>query len=209
VDQEVLRIRKATGTDDAAYGKTLEAHGLNPGGPWVFQSRARVLGMPLVDITIGDVDAVSFRGRRAVGWIAIGDTAISPFIAMGGCAVGPVALGGITIGVLSFSLWGIAVGALAVGSIAVGWWSVGLAAVGWKSAAGAAVIAKDYAVGVLARAAEANTPVAKEWFLSQWFIEPVRWFVYSAHWVILLIIVISLGRVLSRSRKLRVLSRQA
>jgi hypothetical protein len=82
-----------------------------------------------------------------------------------------------------------------------------MAALGWQAAAGGAVAAKDYAVGPIARAAEANTPVAKEWFASQWFSAPVNLFMYNVHWVILLVILVSLGRVLYRSWKLRRLSR--
>ena len=95
---------------------------------------------------------------------------------------------------------------LAFGSVAVGWWAYGLAALGWQAAGGVVVAAKDYAVGPIARAAEANTQIAKDWFASQWFSAPVNFFVHNVHWVILGIIVVSLGRVLYRSRKLRNLS---
>jgi len=206
-DAEVLRIRQATGTDDASYREVLAAKGLKFSGPWLYQSKLRFLGLPLINIAIGDIDGGSLEARKTIGWIAVGDVAISPLIALGGFAAAPLALGAITVGFLSFSLWGIALGALAFGSVAVGWWSFGLGAIGWKSAAGGAVIARDYALGALARAAEVNTPVAKEWFFSQWFVEPVAWFLYSAHWLILAIIVMSLARVMHRSRKLRVHSR--
>ncbi len=207
MDREVLRIRAATGTDDRAYADTLTARGFQFSGPWNYQSKRRLWGFPLLTIGCSGIDAGSPRTRRAVGWIAVGDVAISPFCALGGVAVGPIALGAITFGIVSFSLWGVAVGALAVGSIAVGWWAFGLGAIGWKAAAGGAVVARDYALGALARAAEANTPAAKEWFFSQWFVAPVGWFLQSAHWLILLVILISLGRLWYRSRQLRRSSR--
>lgn len=207
MEREVLRIRRATGTDDRAYGETLAAQRFPFSGPWIYQSKQRLWGLPLVAVACSGIDAHASRTRRAVGWIAIGDVAISPFLALGGLAAGPVALGAITFGFLSFSLWGVAVGVLAVGSIALGWWAFGLGAMGWKAAAGGAVVARDYALGALARAAEANTPAAKEWFFSQWFVAPVEWFLHSAHWLILFIILISLGRLWYRSRQLRPPSR--
>jgi zinc protease len=202
-EAEVQRIRAATGTNDESFRETLAAKGIRFTATWRYQSKVRVLGLPLVDIVIGDADGGSTGLRRAVGWVAVGDVAISPLIAMGGFAVGPFALGAITVGFLSLSLYGIGLGALAVGSIALGWWSFGLGAIGWKSAAGGAVVAREYALGALARAAEVNTPAAKEWFFSQWFVTPVAWFVYSAHWIILLIVVVSLTRLWRRSRLIR------
>jgi RNA polymerase sigma factor (sigma-70 family) len=205
--RQILRIRAATGTTDEAYGAALAKKGLKLSGPLVYESKLRFLGLPLIAIGCGGTDAGSFRARRAAGWVAVGDVALSPLLAIGGFAIAPFALGGVTAGVFSFSLWGVALGMLAFGSVAVGWWAYGLAALGWQAAAGGAVVAKDYAIGAIARAAEANTPVAKEWFASHWFSAPVNLFMHNVHWVILLVILVSLGRVLYRSWKLRRLSR--
>jgi RNA polymerase sigma factor (sigma-70 family) len=204
---EVLRIRVRTGTDDEAHGRALAAKGLKPGGPWLFESKLRFLGLPLLAVACGGSDAGSFRTRKAVGWIAFGDIALSPLLAMGGFAIGPVALGGITVGILSLSLWGAALGALAVGSVAVGWWAYGLGALGWQSAAGGAVVAKDCAIGAIARAAEANTPVARQWFASHWSFAAFVLYVSILHLVILLVVLLLVGWLLYRWWKSRRLAR--
>lgn len=202
MDKEVLRIRAATRTDDASYADILHERGsLWPRMP--FESKARFLSLPLLAISSMGTDASKGPKLRALGWIAVGDTAISPLVAFGGVAIAPLAMGGITIGLASFSLWGIGVGALAFGSIAIGWWAFGLGALGWQAAAGGAAVAREYAVGALASAAETNTAVAKEWFLSQWFVSPVGWFLNSAHWIILAIIGVAFVRLFYKSKKLR------
>jgi RNA polymerase sigma factor (sigma-70 family) len=201
--RQVLRIRAATGTLDEAYGAALAERGLKLCGPLVYESNLRFLGLPLVAVGCGGSDAGSFRTRKAIGWIAIGDVAISPLLAFGGFAFAPFAVGGATAGIFSFSLWGAALGVLAFGSVAVGWWAYGLAALGWQAAAGVAAAANEYAVGVIAHAADANTAVAKQWFAAQWFSAPVDLFLHNAHWAILLVVLLSVGRVLFRSWQLR------
>lgn len=205
-DQEVLRIRRATGTGDADWAGVLPSEANAKSRCWLrlpYMSKARFLGLPLVAISHLGTDLESAEKRRAVGWIAIGDTAISPFFAFGGLAVAPIAMGGITLGLVSLSLWGIGIGALAFGSIAAGWWAFGLAAIGWEAAAGGAVVAREYALGALASAAQVNNPAVVEWFLSQWFAMPVGWFLYSAHWLILAIVVLALSRALYKARRFR------
>lgn len=207
LDREVARIRAATATDDAAYNARLATHGLQPSGPWRYESRWRLLGLPVVAIAIGSGEATSRVGpRTTVGWLACGDTALSPLVAIGGVAVAPLALGAITVGFLSFSLWGVAIGALAFGSVAVGWWAYGLGALGWQSAAGGAAAAREYALGSFAQAAEANTPGAQAWFASQWFTAPVDAFLHHAHWLILAIIIMCLGGLWHRARQRRALT---
>ncbi len=203
-DREILRIRAETGTDDATYGEKLAARGFRFRGSWNFESKTRVLGIPLVVIACGRMNGPSDEPRRtAVGWIACGDVAISPLVALGGVAVGPVAVGAITVGFLSFSLWGLALGAVAFGSLAVGWWAYGLAALGWNLAAGGAALARDYAIGLFARAGEANTPAAHAWVASQWSTAPAHAFLYTAHWLILLILLIAWGRMWFQARQRR------
>jgi hypothetical protein len=201
--RQVLHIRAATGTLDEAYGAALAKRGLKLSGPLMYESKPRFLGLPLVAVGCGGSDAGSFRTRKAIGWIAIGDVAISPLVAFGGFAFAPFAFGGATAGIFSFSLWGAALGVLAFGSVAVGWWAYGLAALGWQAAAGVAAAANEYALGVIARAADANTAVAKQWFAAQWFSAPVDLFLHNAHWAILLVVLLSVGRILLRSWQLR------
>jgi RNA polymerase sigma factor (sigma-70 family) len=211
MQREVIRIRAETGTGDSAYSEKLAAHGLKLERPTFYESKLRLLGLPLVAFAYGGSDADSYRPRTVCGWMALGDRALSPFLAVGGLAIAPIAIGAITIGIFSISLWGVGVGVLAIGSIAIGWWAFGLAAVGGQSAAGVVAVAHDYALGPIVRAAEANTPAAKEWFgnewfQSQWFMEIVNFFLHSQWWI-LLIVVVALGLRVWRGWQLRRLSR--
>lgn len=208
VNDDVLRIRGETGTEDAAYSAKLATVGLKLFGPFRYESSARFLGWPLFALSIGSFDAGSHRSHTARGWIAIGDVAISPLFGFGGIAIAPVAVGGLTVGLLSLSLWGAAVGVLAFGSLAVGWCAFGIASAGWRAAfGGGAALARDYAVGGWAQAAEANTFAAKQWFAEQWFSPVMGLFAGHAHWIILLTVVFSLGVVARRVLQLRRLSR--
>jgi RNA polymerase sigma factor (sigma-70 family) len=197
--REVVRIRAETGTNDAAYGTAPVEGGRRLSGPLVYESKLRFLGLPVIAVGFGGADPGSIAPRKAVGWVAAGDIAISPFLAVGCYAIAPLAIGMFTIGILSLSLWGVGVGVVACGSAAVGWWAYGLGAIGYEAAAGGAVLAKDYAVGFIARAAEANTPVAKAWFTSQWHLPLVEIFVYAVHFLIVVLFVMLLGRILYRS----------
>jgi hypothetical protein len=202
--REVVRIRAETGTKDEAYGTAPVESGRRLSGPLVYESKLRFLGLPVIAVGFGGADPGSFGPRKAVGWLAAGDIAISPFLAVGCYAISPLALGMFTIGILSLSFWGIAIGVLACGSVAVGWWAYGLGALGYEAAAGGAAVAKDYAVGFIARAAQANTPVAKAWFAAQWHLVLAELFVYAVHGVVLLAILllqVLLGRILYRSWK--------
>src|SRR5262249_46643639 len=154
--------------------------------PKYFESKMRLLGLPLFAIAWGGTSSDRYRPRRVCAWLAIGDIAISPFLAVGGFAFGPVAVGAVTVGVFSLSIfWGVAIGVFALGSLAIGWWAVGCAAAGWKFAVGFAAVARDYAVGIAASATEANTQIAKAWFRSQWFADFAELMVRQAHWWIL------------------------
>jgi zinc protease len=200
-ERDISRIRAETGTEDDAYGRELAKRGLELWGKKRRESALQFLGLPLYCFTSVGLDGGPRRSRPAVGWIAVGDIAISPLLAIGGLAIGPVAVGGLTIGLISVG--GAAAGLLALGSIAAGWWAFGPLAVAWKAAAGGVAIAHDYALGGLARAAEANTAIAAAWFKSQWFIVPVAFFFSHVVWVILLSIVVPLGLILHRAWRIR------
>ena len=87
-----------------------------------------------------------------------------------------------TVGVFSLSVfWGVALGVFAAGSLAFGWWAVGCAAAGVRGAVGFAAIARDYAIGIAAEAAETG-PAAKAWLQHQWGPEFVDLFVPYAPW---------------------------
>jgi hypothetical protein len=200
MDREVERIRSETNTTDEAYGKVLAAQGKSLRLPTYFESKRRLLGLPLFAIVWGGSNAARDRSRMVCAWVAVGDIAISPFLAVGGIALGPVAIGAITVGVLSLSVfWGVAVGVLAVGSLAFGWWALGCAAAGVKCAVGFAALARDYAVGIAASAAQAG-PSAKEWVKTQWLSDFTDLMLHQAHWWLLLCLAVALGLYVWRAR---------
>jgi hypothetical protein len=150
---------------------------LSSGGryQWIgrrYTSRARLLGLPLIDLQVSDPSALtaddSRSAKTARGWIAIGDRAHGILLGIGGRACGIVAIGGAAFGVLSFggiavglfgigglavgalSLGGLAAGHTAIGGVALGWAAAGGAAIGWHSAAGGLAIAHHAALGGLA-----------------------------------------------------------
>jgi hypothetical protein len=200
---EIEAIRRATRTTDAEYGPELVRRGLGSPGPVRWTTRRRLLGLPVVAFASGGLDAGEYATRSARGWIACGDLAISPLIAVGGAAIAPIAIGGATVGLLSLSVGGLALGGLAIGSLAFGWHSVGIVAVAWRGAIGVAAVARDYALGPAARALEANTDAAVAWFRSQSFAAPAGIFVALVPVLVLLAIVTALALLARRAWLMR------
>jgi hypothetical protein len=138
-----------------------------------YRSRATFLGLPLIHVNYegpivhGPHDPLRFG--IAKGWIAIGNIAISPFLAIGGMAVGGIAIGGFGAGLFCFSglglgavvFSGVAAGILAMGGMALGYIAYGGLAWGWHIAMGGSAVAHDYALGGHAQAAHANDAVAR------------------------------------------------
>lgn len=122
-----------------------------------YESKTRVLGMPLVSIALGP-DEKSAIGR-ARGYFAIGDIATGVF-ALGGVARGVVAFGGVSIGGVTFG--GLSLGTFAAfGGFALAWLggAVGGFAVGLLASGGGAIGAVaqgGLAIGWLARGATAR-----------------------------------------------------
>jgi RNA polymerase sigma factor (sigma-70 family) len=203
LSREVGRIRIETGTTDDAYAKVLAAEGKQLQLPKYFESKMRFLGLPLFAIAWGGSSSDRYRPRKVCAWLAVGDIAISPFLAVGGFAFGPVAIGAVTVGVLSLSVfWGVAIGVFAVGTLALGWWALGCAAAGVKCAAGLAALARDYAVGIAANASETGS-AAKEWLAHQWLPDFADVMLHQIHWWILFCVVVALGLRVWRARQLR------
>ena len=107
--------------------------------------------------------------RSAVkAWIAGGDIAFGGLFAFGGVAIAPFSFGGLTIGLFTFggaaiglaTFGGFALGAWAYGGCAFGWQAFGGCAVGWNAAAGGLAVARDFATGGVAHAAQANNEIA-------------------------------------------------
>jgi RNA polymerase sigma factor (sigma-70 family) len=164
------------------------------------ESRARFLGLPLFCYASGGLD-VGAAQQIARGWVAVGDMAVSPLLAIGGVAVGPVALGGLTVGVVSVGA--LAMGGLAVGALAAGWVSAGPLAAGWRAACGGMALARDFALGGMARAAEANSAAAREWFAAQWWPGPAWFLLRQGWWVVGLCIVIPLVLMARRAWRMK------
>ncbi|MDX1952479.1 MAG: sigma-70 family RNA polymerase sigma factor [Verrucomicrobiota bacterium] len=184
MDSKIQLIRERTGTE------------LAPEAPErvkkYVESKTRLLGLPLFAMTWGGSSEA--QSRTVWAWVAIGDVAVSPFVAFGGVAIAPIAVGAISVGVLSLSVfWGFAVGVVSAGSLAFGWWALGCAAGGIQGAVGFAAIARDYAMGTVASAAEANTAVAKEWLLNGWWSEFAGLMLGQGHWWILGCVVLGLA----------------
>jgi hypothetical protein len=159
-----------------------------------YQSRLRLLGLPLVDIASG--------GRRvARGWIAIGDVAFGVVLSIGGVAAGGAALGGLALGVLPVG--GLAVGLFALGGGAIGLDACGGAAIGWHAAFGGLAVARDWALGGAAVAREANSPAAELFFAQHGFFRAGRFVLEHSRWFVLLALLPALQAALERWRRAR------
>jgi RNA polymerase sigma factor (sigma-70 family) len=132
-----------------------------------YRSPREFLGLPLVHIRLGGCSM-----NVAKGWMAYGNIAISPFLACGGIAIGPISMGGLAVGILAtagvglglFSFSGLAMGGLAIGGLAIGWLAIGGAAWGWLAAFGGQAWAGLYGLGRHVSAPHANDAVAKAFF---------------------------------------------
>ena len=136
-----------------------------------YRSARTLLGIPLYHFRLAAAEAGS---GPVVGWIAGGDRAIGILFAWGGYAVGTISVGAlsgglISLGAVSFgliSLGSVAFGMLAFGAMAYGYHAIAsLSAVGWQAAQGGGfTVARYFAEGPVAFAAEANTFAAREYF---------------------------------------------
>jgi RNA polymerase sigma factor (sigma-70 family) len=200
MEREVKRIRIETNTTGEAHANGQAAKGEALRLPKYFETRPRFLGLPLFAMAWGGNNACGNRPRAVYGWLAVGNIAVSPILAIGGVAVAPVAVGAISVGVLSLSIfWGMAIGVLAVGSLAFGWWALGCAAAGLKCAVGFAAVAREYAVGFAASATETGA-AAKEWLTHEWLTDLNSVILHQIHWWILLCVAVALSVRTWRSR---------
>ncbi len=153
-----------------------------------FRSKARIFGMPVIDIAIG-ASGTEPRGR-AKGFIAIGNIATGVLaigghargvVAVGGLATGGFSMGGMSLGLFTsvggMSFGGIAVGgwatgALACGGGAIGWMAQGGMAFGWFARAGGAF--GKYTMSPAGQDAAAQRAFdAMSWFFGAW--PPTVW----------------------------------
>jgi RNA polymerase sigma factor (sigma-70 family) len=183
-----------------------------PPAAYEFRSRASLFGLPLFHIRLGDrFDVV--RGP-VKAWIAIGSShAVGVIFASGGIAVAPLAFGGIAIGLLPFGA--IAVGIIPFGAIALGAWAYGGLAIGWQifcgcgaalnAAMGGMVLARDFALGGIAHAAQANTELARQFVQQNFFFRCAQ--TISNHGLLMMfawfIPMMLQARAVARARRLR------
>jgi RNA polymerase sigma factor (sigma-70 family) len=152
-----------------------EHAGVFPEAAWEYRSHAEFLGLPLVHIRIGDRFDVLRPPVKA--WIAVANYAVGGLFAFGGITIAPVCIGFCGIGLVPFaalaagvfSTGAVSIGVWAAGGLAFGWQAVGCFAVAWNAAAGNVALAHDFAVGALARAAQAGNDAAKSFIGSNGF----------------------------------------
>ena len=153
--------------------QTADEAAANPTRPvWEYRSKLHLLGLPFIHIRFWER-----RTAPVKAWIAGGNCAFGVLFAFGGLAIAPVSAGGCAVGLFSYG--GLAVGALVLGGFGLGVWSLaGMAfgwqafggfAAGWDSASGGLAVARDFALGGLAHAGQANNPAAQHYVEGQCF----------------------------------------
>ena len=142
---------------------------------WEYRSRFNLLGLPFVHIRIGGGLAVQHKPVKA--WIAIGDYAVGVLFAFGGIAIAPWSIGGCAVGLVAWGAFGagvLAMGALAIGvwtfgALAIGWQACGACAIAWNAAVGGLAVARGFALGGAAQAAQANNEIAARFIWAKAF----------------------------------------
>jgi RNA polymerase sigma factor (sigma-70 family) len=142
---------------------------------WEYRSRFRLCGLPFVHVRVGG--GLVAEGQPVKAWIAVGDCAVGVLFSFGGIAVAPISIGGLSIGLIPFGgcalgLLGLGGTSLAIwsfGGLAIGWEAFGGCAVAWKAAVGGMAVARDYALGGIAQAVQANNDIAAAFARDDWF----------------------------------------
>jgi RNA polymerase sigma factor (sigma-70 family) len=116
-----------------------------------YQSRLRLLGLPLVSIAFGPDSKRGQMQGVAKGWFAFGSNAYG-LVAVGGFAAGGIAIGGVCVGAVA--LGGVTIGALAMGGAAIGVFACGATALATHLAVGCVAVAYHIAIGGIAAARE-------------------------------------------------------
>jgi len=150
-----------------------------------YRSRREFLGLPLVHVRLGGCSMNVVKG-----WVAYGTIAISPFIACGGVAIGPIAMGGLAVGLLTtagiglglFSFSALALGGVVMGGLAIGWIAIGGAAWGWLAAFGGQAWAGIYGLGRHVSAPHANDAAAKAFFHDHGIMQVAGWIADHGWW---------------------------
>jgi hypothetical protein len=141
---------------------------------WEYRSRFELFGLPFIHIRLNSTDSLRTPVKA---WIAAGNSAIGVLFAFGSVAVAPVSIGGLAIGLMPwggmalgiFAIGGFALGGWAFGVFAFGWQSFGACAIAWNAATGGLAIARDFAVGGMAQATQANNEIASQFIKGGFF----------------------------------------
>jgi len=182
--------------------------GGQPPRAWEYRSRLEWLGLPLVHIRF----TRSSAPRTPVkAWIAAGDFAFGVLFAFGGLAIAPVSVGGLAIGLVPFGggavglfvLGGFAFGGWVFGGFALGWQAFGGCALGWNAAHGGLAVARDFALGAVAHAAEANNEIATQFIKASPFFRVTELLSHYVGWLnfLWLLPLVSWWRVLAKRRQ--------
>jgi len=175
---------------------------------WEYRSRLELLGLPLVHIRLNDPNGLCSPVKA---WIAAGNFAIGGLFAFGGVTVAPVCIGGVAIGLMPWG--GLALGVFAIGGLALGGWAFGGLAFGWQAyggfaialnaAQGALAIARDFAVGSVARAAQANNEAAGQFMKGSFFFNSMEVLLRHIWWMNLIWLLPLIGwwRALAKRRR--------
>jgi hypothetical protein len=169
-----------------------EHHGEFPPAAFEYCSKLTFLGLPLLNIRLGDRFDV-LRGP-VKGWIAVGNCAVGGLFAFGGVVAAPICIGGIALGLFAMGgivlgagvLGALAAGGYAMGGMAVGWEAMGGCAFAWQAATGGFAFAHDFAAGYIAHAAQANNEAAYRFLADATFPRVAKFVMRHPFWLNLL-----------------------
>ncbi len=195
----------------AFYAKALteEHDGVMPKAAFEYCSKIKFLGLPLVNIRIGD--RFDVLRKPVTGWIVCGNYAVGGLFAFGGVAIAPFGIGGLVLGLLPFGgivagifpLGGLSLGVWAFGGVAIGWQAIGGFALAWHAAVGNFALARDFAVGGIVHALQANNDVARQFTDSNLYFRCIQtlnrhWFWMNFIWITPLFLQ---WQIIARSRR--------
>jgi RNA polymerase sigma factor (sigma-70 family) len=186
-----------------------EQAALESSGPaqpaWEYRSKIEIFGLPLVHVRF---DRSTLPRKPVKAWIAAGDFAFGLLFAFGGLAVAPVSVGGIAVGLMPwggaacglFAIGGFAIGGWVFGGFALGWQAFGGCALGWNAAMGGLALAREFAIGGVAHAAQANDEIASQFIKGRPFFIRMEILSHYIAWLNLLWLIplISWWRILAK-----------
>jgi RNA polymerase sigma factor (sigma-70 family) len=177
---------------------------------WDYRSGLELLGLPLVHIRF---NRSPVQRTPVKAWIAAGDFAYGVLFAFGGLAIAPVSIGGIAIGLIPFgglaagifAMGGFALGGWAFGGFALGWQTFGGCALAWNAATGGLAIARDFAMGGVAHAAQANNEIASQFMKASSFFRRMEILSHYMGWLNLLWLIplVQWRRIMAKSRAVK------